>query len=92
MYLQCHCERLNMETGFEMEELYLNTHCDNPNQGPMANTSRLYGSTKSLIEVDISDSYDTECSHPPFDTLCDNTSFQVKSESNTSYGMFTSTI
>ena len=83
-----------MEAGFGIKELYLNTQCDNPNQGSVANTSRLYGSTKSLIDVDISDSHDTECSHPLFDTLYDNTSFHVKSESNISrlYGSIKSLI
>ena len=49
-----------------------------------SNTVRLYGSTKNLINVDISDSHETECSQPPSDSLYDNTSFHVASESNTS--------
>ena len=49
-----------------------------------SNTVRLYGSTKNLIDVDISDSHDTECLHPPFDTLYDNASFHMETESNTS--------
>ena len=46
-------------------------------------TSRLYGSNNSLIDVDISDSHDTDCSHPQYDTLYDNKSFHVESENNT---------
>ena len=59
-----------------------------------SNTSRLYGSTESLIDADYLDSHDTECSKSPFDTIYDNSSFHVELESNTSrlYGSCNSLI
>ena len=82
-----------METALGMKELYL-YHCDNPNLGSVASTCKLCGSTKSLIDVDISESHDKESSHPPFDTLYDNTSCELESERHISrlYGSIKSLI